>query len=236
MKTLLLLSLNTIASLFVVDNADDNNVSFPDKQITEDHTLIKNSDFYYSQTGQFVESKNNSSYSDRFFVYTNTNDTVEIKLTNTNKVSHGYEIGYLARILSAETLVYEKHNKAYNVSMYARVCIAESIKNRTLLDYGYYERYNSYKSVITNTGYATNAKEYRNPYSWLENKIAKKRFVQEVLPVAIYVYYNETNFTNGATGFITPAKMSNEMYQRFQKKQLIEIKGIDPFYEFTFWK
>jgi len=120
--------------------------------------------------------------------------------------------------------------------MFTRVCIAESIRNRKESDFGFYSRYNNYKNVIYYTGYATYAKEFKYTQNWLHNSVAKKRFIEEVLPVAIFTYFNQTNFTDNATGFITPAKLSIQKYNAFKKRTLIHIDGIDPYNEFTFWK
>ncbi|MBN2662054.1 MAG: hypothetical protein JXR68_00270 [Bacteroidales bacterium] len=236
MSTILLIGLNTIITLFGTNYTNTNNETFPEKQIAEEQILLQSANYYYSQNGKLIKTETNNSEADKYFVIIDQDRVIEIKLTNSNKIVHGNEIGYLARILSAETLIYEKNDKVYNISMFTRICIAETIKNRKNSNLGFYKNYKTFKSVITNTGYATNAKQYTKPFTWMENKIAKKRFVQEVLPAAIYIYFYNTNHTNGATGFITPAKMSTDMYQKFKKRTLIEIPGIDPFYEFTFWR
>jgi len=236
MNTILLLGLNTIISLFVSNNFTSDGEIFPQMQVADQQAFAKSSDYFYSYTGELIEYSFNNQADDRFFVNTQNNSVIEIQLTNSTKKTHGREIGYLARILSAEALVSVKNGYAQNISMYSRICIAESIKNRKNSDFGFYKNYTSYRSVITYTGYATNAREFIYTRSWLNNQVAKKRFVQEVLPAAIFVYFNDSDYTNGATGFITPAKMSNTMYQNFAKRTLIEIKGIDPYYEFTFWK
>lgn len=236
MSTLLLIGLNTIATLFGTNNKSTNEETFPEKQIAEEQTFLQSANYYYSKNGKLIKTETTNYENDNFFVITDQDQIIEIKLTNSNKITHGNEIGYLARILSAESLIYEKEDKVFNISMFTRICIAESIKNRKNSNLGFYKNYKTYKSVITYTGYATNAKQYTNTYLWIENKIAKKRFVQEVLPAAIYIYFNNSNHTNGATGFITPAKMSSDMYQKFKKRNLIEIPGIDPYYEFTFWR
>ena len=234
MKTLFLL--NIISLLFGNENFESIETTFPSKQTAEAHSLNYHSNYIYSTDGQLIESSENTSKHDKFYVRINNNKSIEINLSNLTEVNESSEIGYLARILSAESLVYTKQGSYFNISMFTRVCIAESIKNRKNSDFGFYAKYNTYKSVIFYTGYATSANEFKNTQSWLNHRIAKTRFIQEVIPVAIYVYYNETDFTNNSTGFITPAKMSSTLYNKFKKRTLVEVEGIDPYYEFVFWK
>ena len=234
MKTFLIFNLLTL--FIVTANADVVENSFPAAQVVDVNSFSNNSNYIYSTDGKLVDVYRNNFGYDKFFVQLNFNKFIEIDLSNSDIVDASSEIGYLARILSAEALVYTKNGSYYNISMFTRVCIAESIKNRKNSDFGFYAKYNTYKSVILYTGYATNANEYRNTKSWLNHNIAKKRFIQEVLPAAIFVYYNNTDFTSSATGFITPSKMSSSLYNKFKKRTLVEVDGIDPYYEFVFWK
>ncbi|MBN2891826.1 MAG: hypothetical protein JXL97_08165 [Bacteroidales bacterium] len=235
MNTLLLLGINALATFFLSSTIENEN-NFPRRQDANEETFLQKSDYVYSETGQLVEHFQNEKNEDRFFVLVDNDEKIEINLTGSKIIDSSSEIGYLARILAAEALIYEKDGFYYNISMFTRICIAESIKNRKNSDFGFYKNYNSYRNIIFYTGYATNAKEFKETHTWLKNTIAKKRFVEEVLPVAIYVYFNDTYLTSGATGFITPAKLTSDMYQRFQKRTIIEIENIDPYYEFTFWK
>lgn len=232
----ILLFFNLITSLLVNNKTEITDNFFPSEQIAEENTFNYTSDYIYSTTGELIEANENNSGQDNFFVLNDTNELVKINLIGSKITSIGSEIGYLARILSSEALIYEKDGTYHDISMFTRVCIAETIRNRKNSDFGFYGNYNTYRNVIFYTGYATYGKEFKDTYKWLENKVAKKRFVQEVLPPAIFIYFNETNFTNNATGFITPAKISSEKYNKFKKRNLIEIENIDPYYEFTFWK
>lgn len=234
MKTILFLGLNAIASLFVTDKTELE-LEFPEQQAANEETFVSYSDYVYSSSGRLISAEKNDSYEDNFFIQTE-DEIIEIDLNGSKEATASSEIGYLARILATEALVYTKNGNYYNISMFTRICIAESIKNRKNSDFGFYANYDTYRSVIFYTGYATNGNEFTNTKQWLNHRIAKMRFVEEVLPVAIFTYFYETNYTSGATGFITPAKMSSDMYQRFKKRVLIEIPNIDPYYEFTFWK
>lgn len=209
---------------------------FPEKQEIINENQITYSDYYYSEKGELTESEPNNLSQNRFYVKLNNKFSVPIDITGTSKSLMCTEIGYLARILAAESLTYVQNGHAKNISMFTRTCIAESIRNRKESALGFYAKYNKYRDVIYYTGYATNAKEFKYTKNWLKNPIAKKRFVEEVLPVAIFTYFNNTDFTDDATGFITPAKMSVSVYNAFKKRTLIEIIGIDPYNEFTFWK
>lgn len=209
---------------------------FPEKQEITSENQITYSDYYYSEIGELTESEANNISEDRFYVKISNKFSVPIDITGTNKSLMSTEIGYLARILAAESLTYVQNGQAKNISMFTRVCIAESIKNRKESALGFYAKYNKYRDVIYYTGYATNAKEFKYTKSWLKNRIAKERFIEEVLPVAIFTYFNDSEFTNEATGFITPSKMSISLYNAFKKRTLIEVIGIDPYNEFTFWK
>jgi hypothetical protein len=226
----------SVLSMFNIEVVEPPKEYFPEKQEITNNYHIQHADYYYSLRGELIETKNNDSDEDHFYVKINKNFSIPIDLSGKNKSLISTDIGYLARILSAETLTYVKKGQAMHIDMFTRVCIAESIKNRKESQMGFYANYNTFKDVILHTGYATYAKEFRYTEKWLNNNVAKKRFVEEVLPVAIFEYFNKTNFTNGATGFITPAKLSRTKYLAFQKRKLIEIKGIDPYYEFTFWK
>jgi hypothetical protein len=232
----ILLFFNLITSLLVNDKTEIAENFFPTEQIAEKDALNYSSDYVYSSNGELIEALENKSGQDKFFVITDDNELVEINLIGSKITSIGSEIGYLARILSSEALIYEKSGSYHNISMYTRVCIAESIRNRKNSDFGFYADYKTYRSVIFYTGYATYGKEFKDTHKWLKNQVAKKRFVQEILPPAIFIYFNETNFTNNATGFITPSKLTLEKYNKFKKRNLIEIANIDPYYEFTFWK
>ena len=234
MNTLLLL--NIFTSLFVNENSELKENYFPLEQTVEASTLNYYSDYIYSTDGKLVEVKENNSRQDNFYVKTDDNEIVEINLLGSKVTSASSEIGYLARILAAEALIYEKNGFYFNISMLTKVCIAESIRNRKNSNFGFYANYDTYRNVIFYTGYATYAKEFIDTKSWLKNQVAKARFIQEVLPAAIFVYYNDTNFTNNSTGFITPSKLSLEKYNKFKKRTLVEISGIDPYYEFVFWK
>ncbi len=209
---------------------------FPEKQEIPAQNQQIYSDYYYSELGELIETKPNDEKTNRFYVKINNKFPIPIDITGTSRSLMSTEIGYLARILSAESLTYVSHGKAKEISMFTRVCIAESIKNRKDSDLGFYAKYNKYKDVIYHTGYAIYAKQFKYTSSWLRNPIAKTRFVEEVLPVAIFVYFNNTDFTDDATGFITPAKLTVQTYNAFKKRTLIRIKGIDPYNEFTFWK
>jgi len=209
---------------------------FPEKQEIFGKSHVSYTDYYYSENGDLLESEANNTGSNRFFVKINNKFPIPIDITGTSKSLISTEIGYLARILAAESLTFVQNGKAKNISMFTRVCIAESIKNRKESEFGFYANYNSYKAVIYHTGYATYAKEFKYTKSWIKNAIAKKRFVEEVLPVAVFIYFHETDFTENATGFITPAKLSVAKYNAFKKRKLICIDGIDAYNEFTFWK
>ena len=209
---------------------------FPEKQEMTENYHVQHASYYYSTKGELLKSENNNSNEDEFYVKINPKLTIKIDIEGGSSSFMGKEIGYLARILSAESLTYVKNGKAQAISMFARVCIAESIRNRKESQFGFFSKYNTYRDVIIHTGYAVYAKEFKYTKKWIANPIAKKRFVEEVLPIAVFEYFNKTNFTDGATGFITPAKLSKEKYLAFQKRILIQIMGIDPYYEFTFWK
>ncbi len=236
MKTFLLLSFNAITTILLSANIDKFDLSYPAKQSANNQTFSQSCDYIYSQRGNLISVSKNNTYQDNFYVQTADDELVRLDLDGSTKVSVSSEIGYLARILSAESLVYTKKGNCYNVSMFTRVCIAESIKNRKNSNFGFFANYKTYRGVILYTGYATYAKEFSRTYQWLQNSVAKMRFVEEVLPVAIFIYFNDTNFTDNATGFITPAKLSSDKYQKFQNRNLITIDNIDAFYEFTFWK
>ncbi len=231
MKTLLL-----FASLLVSDAPEAATAKIPEIQTAENETLKYSSSYIYNTSGELLYSSKNNFNENKFFIKNEKNKLIKIDLKGSNKDDISSELGYLSRMLAAEALIYVKNGKSYNISMFTRICIAETIKNRKNSEFGFYKKYNSYRSVIEYTGYATYAKEYYDTQNWLKNHIAKKRFIQEVIPAAIFVFFNETNFTSGATGFFTPAKITNERYNRFKKRQLIKIENIDPYYEFTFWK
>ncbi len=172
----------------VNENVDNSELNIPQQQTVNNETFLQTTDYIYSVTGGIVETKENNTYSDNFYVETEKNELIKISINDTKQIETGSEIGYLARILAAEALIYEKSGNYYNISLFTRICIAETIKNRKNSDFGFYKNYKSYRSVIIYTGYATYAKEFQNTQTWLKNVVAKKRFVQEVLPAAIYVY------------------------------------------------
>ncbi len=226
----------TAMNLLGVEVYEPPTAYFPEQQEITSDNIACFSDYIYSQKGELIEVRKNEVRENRFYVKINDILKIAIDISPTKKYSPGAEIGYLARILSAESLTTVIHGKIKHISMFTRVCIAETIRNRKNSQLGFYAKYNTYRDVILYTGYATNGREFKQTKDWLKNAIARERFVEEVLPAAIYVYFNETNFTNKATGFFTPAKMTKEKYNAFKKRTLIEIIGIDPYYEFTFWK
>jgi len=236
MSTIISIGIGILSFFTEIEKVEAPKEFYPTQQSVSTNLYQEYSDFYYSTKGELLQIKKNNSDHDNFYI--KFNDLVDYKISVDGKSQNiiSNEVGYLARILSAESLTYVKKGKVYKVSMLARVCIAESIRNRKESDFGFFAKYNTYKSVISYTGYATYAKQFRDTKSWLKHPIAKKRFIEEVLPAAIFVYFNKTNFTNNATGFITPVKLSSEKYKAFQKRKLIYIDGVDPYYEFTFWK
>ena len=206
-----------------------------EKQVVADENISSYEQYYFSTDGELIKVKP-SENENKFFVKVDNFTTVEIDINGNSNLQISNEIGYLARILAAESLTFVKNGKVYRISMFTRLCIAESIRNRKESYLGYFSKYNTYKEVILYTGYATNAKEFRYTNQWLKNIIAKRRFIEEVLPVAVYEYFHKTDFTNKAIGFFTPVKISKQKYNAFGKRTLIHIEGIDPLYEFTFWK
>ncbi len=236
MSLIIAIGLSAAGSLFNLDLGNIESDYYPEKQIVVETNFSVYSDYVYNLEGQLVMSEPNGLHEDRFYVQINTIFKIPIVISGNAKTSADAEIGYLARILAAESLVYVKQGTAHKISMFTRVCIAESIKNRKNSDFGSYAKYDTYRDVILYTGYATSAKEFNNTKSWLSHPIAKQRFIEEVLPVAIFVFFNDTDFTNNSTGFFTPAKLSKDVYNAFKKHKLVEINGIDPYYEFTFWK
>jgi hypothetical protein len=226
----------TAMNLFGVEVYEPPTAYFPEKQEVTSDNIACFSDFIYSQNGELLEVRKNDKKENRFYVKINDLIKISIDISPYAKNSVGAEIGVLARILSAESLTTVIHGRVKHINMFTRVCIAETIRNRKNSQFGFFAKYNTYRDVILYTGYATNSREFKQTKDWLRNAIARERFIEEVLPAAIYVYFNQTEFTNEATGFFTPAKMSKEKYNAFKKRTLIEIVGIDPYYEFTFWK
>ncbi len=206
-----------------------------EQQVVSKENISSYAEYYFSTEGKLVKVKPTEN-ENKFFVKVDNFTTVEIDVAGHSNLQISNEIGYLARILAAESLTFVRNGKVYKISMFTRLCIAESIRNRKESDFGYFSKYNTYKDVILYTGYATNAREFRYTKQWLKNIIAKRRFIEEVLPVAIYEYFHKTDFTGDAIGFFTPVKISKEKYNAFGKRTLIHIEGIDPYYEFTFWK
>lgn len=211
---------------------------YPSKQNTTHKILNTANDYIYSTNGEIIEIIPNDTKNNRFFVKVQNIVLIEVELTEDQRELPGLgaEIGYLARILCSETLTSGNTENAKRISMFARVCVAETIKNRKKSDLGYFAKYRTYRDVISFTGYATNMIEYYNTPKWLNSTIALKRFTEEVLPAAIFVFFNNTNFTNNAIGFYTPAQMREGRILDFSGVRSFEISGIDPYFEFTFWK
>lgn len=211
---------------------------YPSRQSVSQEYLSTSNDYIYSTDGQLMEIVANDIKNNRFFVKVQNIVLIEIELKEDDRELPGLgaEIGYLARILSSETLTSGKMDNAKRVSMFARVCVAETIKNRKKSELGFFAKYRTYRDVIKYTGYATNLVEYYDTQNWLKSPIAFKRFTEEVLPAAIFVFFNNTNFTNNAIGFYTPAQMREGRILDFAGVKSYEISGIDPYYEFTFWK
>lgn len=208
---------------------------YPTKQTVVSEYLNSNMDYIYSTYGQLIEIRQNNEGSNQFYVQINEFLLVKIDLNNSNSTMSS-ELGYLSRILAAESLTAQFSDYSKNISMYTRVCVAQTIRNRKNSNIGTWSKYKTYRDIILKTGYATSAYEFKETEKWLEKPIALKRFTEEVLPVAIFVFFNKTDFTNNAVGFYTPAKTSDEIAELFTNTKTIEIKGVDPYYEFTFWK
>ncbi len=220
----------SISALLLLSKKKDE--EYPKKQIADKQCLKSFSDYFYSTNGILENCRINNLGKDRFFVKTKPRQ-IQI-LFNCSYDSYACEIGVLCKILSAETLISDKGK----ISMFTRLCIAESIKNRKKSQFGFYTNYNTFNSVIKHTGYATYSDYFKNFTSKMQNSYTKKRIIEEVIPIAIFTYFNDTSYTNNATGFFTPVKLSSDKLKKFYtpEKTIIKIKGIDNEKEFTFWK
>jgi len=103
------LSAVTFLNINFIKPAED---FYPSKQEIPQENEIVYSDYYYSQLGELMESEKNHSNRNRFFVKISNNFSVPIDITGTSKSLMSTEIGYLARILSAESLTFIQNGKA----------------------------------------------------------------------------------------------------------------------------
>lgn len=200
--------------------------------------LNGNYSFYYNIYGQIIKITENQNLGSRYFVKFDDFFEIEIKLDedDVNPYDIGVELGYLARILAAEAMTAHVDNNSKKISTFTQICIAETIKNRVKSQVGFFSYYKTYKDVVLKTGYAINRIEFRETRKWLKNAYSHKRFLEEILPVSIFVFFNNTDFTKGAIGFYTPAKSDPEKIKILQQYKTISIEGIDPTYEFVFWR
>jgi len=178
----------------------------------------KGVNYYYDKKGNILKIKNNEESTDFIFV---NNQKIDL-FTD--------ELGYLIRCVYGEAGNVTNEGKI--ISYNAKLAVAEVVKNRVKTNYGGYK---NYIDIIEKTGFdATKKDYYKNPKNIYPKHISYVKRFLECIKVSIIVFYNRSETSQGSIFFCTPAMLNKTV--SYKGYEIADVKGVDKYYEFTFFK
>lgn len=190
-------------------------------------------DIYINTKGEIIKRELNNLANDNFYIFLTHKTFIPIGLES--------DLGYLARAVLSEAGGATTNGKT--ISFKAKLAVAEVIKNRKIDNtpnsakykyLRYFSKYNTYKSVILNTGFdGIKKSEFLTPFKHYKEFGFRDEFIK-CFQSAVFVYYNEINLTQNSFFFYTPSRVTKPRSWSFLYE--VNVLGVEPYFEFSFLK